>query len=307
MSGENLEKFKRKAPQLLVVSIIVIGILVVLVDTLEDTLIEGGGFSGTPLAPLLSTMVTLAQSATATVSSSGYLGVFLMMFLESSSLPIPSEVILPFAGYLVSLGQLNLWLVIAAATLAGMTGSLVDYYIGMKGIDLLTRRKTLAHVLFSKARIERAERWFNKYGPAAVLLSRLIPGFRTLVSFPAGAVKMPMARFITYTTAGCLVWNAFLIYAGDYVGANWREIAGMSHYVIIVFLAAILIALAMFLTSRRKKHQIEKSELFHRAESLDASPNKYTVSTRFCVQLSDNQCPCDNNVHQWLAISLTIG
>jgi membrane protein DedA with SNARE-associated domain len=253
MFARNLKMLKGKVPQLLIASTVAVVIFIVFVDTLEDALIEGGEFSSTPLAPLLDAIVMLAQDATATVSSWGYSGIFLLMFLESSSLPIPSEVILPFAGYLVSLGQLNLWLAIVVSTFAGITGSLVDYYIGMKGMDLLTRRKALTDALLSKARIETAERWFNKYGSAAVLLSRLIPGFRTMISFPAGAVKMPLAKFIIYTTAGCLVWSALLIYVGDYVGANWREIAGISHYIIIGFLTAMFIALVVFLIRRRRK------------------------------------------------------
>ncbi|MGB9740380.1 MAG: DedA family protein [Candidatus Bathyarchaeales archaeon] len=173
------------------------------------------------------------------------------MLLESSSLPIPSEVILPFSGYLVFKGQLNLLLTILVATLAGTAGSLVDYYIGMKGMDMLARRKTLSNVLFRRARVEVAERWFNKHGFAMVFLNRFIPGFRTLVSFPAGAVKMPLLKFIAYTTAGCLVWSAFLIYLGEYMGANWRIVAGISHYLIIGSLAAFLMVFVIFLIRRR--------------------------------------------------------
>jgi membrane protein DedA with SNARE-associated domain len=134
------------------------------------------------------------------------------MLLESSSLPIPSEVILPFAGYLISQGQLNLWTTILIATLAGLTGSLIDYHIGLKGMNLPVRRRILSRLLFSEAHLEKAERWFKRYGVLAVFLSRMVPGFRTLVSFPAGAVKMQLLKFIVYTTAGCLAWNTVLIY-----------------------------------------------------------------------------------------------
>lgn len=97
-----------------------------------------------------------------------------------------------------------------------------------------------------------AERWFNKYGAPVVFLSRVVPGFRTLISFPAGAVKMPLSKFITYTTAGCLVWDIILIYIGVYVGANWREAAGVAHYLIILAAIALLIVFALFLIRRRK-------------------------------------------------------
>jgi len=225
----------------------------VFLDTVEDTLIEGGSFAGTPLAMIANVIVTFTQRITATVSSWGYAGIFLLMLLEASSLPVPSEVILPFSGYLVSQGLLNVWITIGVSTLAGITGSLIDYYIGMKGTDLLARRKVLDRMLFNKGRLETAGRWFNKYGSLAIFLSRMIPGFRTLVSFPAGAVKMSLRKFAAYTTAGCLVWNAVLIYIGVYLGSNWREVAGVSRYLIIAVFAAILIVLVLFLIRRRKR------------------------------------------------------
>jgi membrane protein DedA with SNARE-associated domain len=138
------------------------------------------------------------------------------------------------------------------STLAGITGSLVDYYVGMSGMRLLAQRKTLEKLLFSEKRLKTAENWFNKHGASVVFLSRLVPGFRTLVSFPAGAVRMPLAEFIAYTTAGCAVWNGFLTYAGFYVGKNWPEIAGASHYVIIAALA-VFIAVAMYLIIRGRQ------------------------------------------------------
>ena len=252
MSRRRFERLRRKAPQLLVLAIVAILIAFIVLDTLEDTLIEGAKFSGTPVAMLLNSIIAFTRDITATVSSWGYAGIFLLMLLESSSLPIPSEVVLPFAGYLVTLGQLSLWPVILVSTLAGITGSLIDYYIGMRGMRLLTQRKTLEKLFFSEARLQTAESWFNKHGAPIVFLSRLVPGFRTLVSFPAGAVKMRLPKFIVYTIAGCAIWNTFLTYAGFYVGKNWQEIAGASHYVIIVALAVFLIALAAYLMRRKK-------------------------------------------------------
>lgn len=254
MPRQSLRKLKQKTPILLVASIIIIVVLVLVADTLEDVLIEGSGFSGTPFAPLLNAIVTFVQGTTATVSSWGYYGVFLLMFLESTSLPIPSEIILPFAGYLVSLGQLNLLLTIVVSTVAGTIGSLVDFYIGMKGMDLIIRRRPLTNVLFSKTRMEMVESWFKKYGSMTVFVSRLIPGFRTLISFPAGALRMSLTKFLVYTTAGCLIWNSLLIYLGYYLGSKWREVAGISRYLIIAFLIVALILLAVFLINRRKTH-----------------------------------------------------
>jgi membrane protein DedA with SNARE-associated domain len=266
------EKLREKAPQLLVLAIAAVLIVIVLLDTLEDTLIEGGTFTSTPLAMLLNTIVMFTRDVTVTVSSWGYGGIFLFMLLESSSLPIPSEVVLPFAGYLVSLGQLNLLPVILVSTLAGITGSLVDYYVGLRGMRVLAQRKTLGKFFFSETRLKTAENWFNKYGALVVFLSRLVPGFRTLVSFPAGALKMPLLKFTAYTTAGCALWNSFLTYAGLYVGKNWPEIAGASHYVIIAAVA-IFIAVATYLIVRRR--QTQTTSALHFNSTLSASLASY--------------------------------
>jgi membrane protein DedA with SNARE-associated domain len=247
------ERLKGKAAQLLAIALVAFVIAIILLDTLEDTLIDGSPFGSTPFTTLLNAVTMFTENVTAAVSSWGYAGIFMLMLLEASSLPIPSEIILPFSGYLVSLGLLNPLLVIFVATLAGIAGSLIDYYIGMKGIDLLTRRKTLSSLLFSEARLATVEEWFNKYGATVVFFSRLAPAFRTLVSFPAGAVKMRLPKFVAYTTTGCLVWNTFLIYTGVYVGANWREVANISHYLLVGLLVAIVGIVSAFLVRRKRK------------------------------------------------------
>jgi hypothetical protein len=122
-------KLRDKSQQLLVLTIIAIVVAIILLDTLEDTLIEGGAFTGTPLAVLLNAIVAFTQNVTATVQSRGYAGLFALMALESSSLPIPSEVMLPFAGYLVSQGLLDFWVTVLVSTLASLAGSLVDYML----------------------------------------------------------------------------------------------------------------------------------------------------------------------------------
>lgn len=253
MASYSNHKLREKSPQLLVLTIIAIVVAIILLGTLKDTLIEGGTFTGTPLASLLNAIVAFTQNITVAVQSWSYAGLFALMALESSSLPIPSEVILPFAGYLVSQGLLNFWLAISVSTLAGIAGSLIDYYIGLKGLSVLAKRNTLRGLLYNKGRMETAERWFEKYGAPTVFLSRLVPGFRTLISFPAGAVKMPLSKFIAYTTAGCVAWNALLIYIGLYLGANWREVASTAHYLIIGSLAAILMVFVLFFFRRKER------------------------------------------------------
>jgi membrane protein DedA with SNARE-associated domain len=246
----NLQGIRRKAPQIIVIVIALAIIVYVLVEILEDIFVEGIPIT---VNPIVAFIVSLTQNATATVSGWGYWGVFVLMLLESSSLPIPSEVILPFAGYLVSAGQLNFWVAVAVATVAGVLGSLVDYYIGLRGGSFLNKRRILGRVIFSKSQLEVAAGWFSRYGAMAVFACRLIPGFRTIVSFPAGAVKMPLAKFVIFTTAGCLLWNGLLIYLGYFLGSRWQQVAGISHYIIMAAVVALAFAFVAFLVWRRNR------------------------------------------------------
>jgi len=177
------------------------------------------------------------------------------MLLEASSLPVPSEVVLPFTGYLISTGlnNLNFELAVLAATAAAIAGSLIDYYIGQKGIQILAKHRILGKVLFSETQLQIAATWFTKYGSLMVFIARLIPGLRTIISFPAGAVKMQMAKFLAFTIAGCLIWNTVLIYVGYYLGKNWHEVAAFSQYLTIAVAAALLALAIAYLIRRRHR------------------------------------------------------
>lgn len=258
VSNQNLEKLRRKAPQLIVVAFAIIVVVYFVLDFLEDVVIEGGPITS---EPIISIILSITRGVTATVQAWGYSGIFVLMLLESSSLPIPSEVILPFAGYLISRGQLDLWITLTLATIAGIAGSLVDYYIGLKGVQSLIQHKILGKVLLSTNQLEVAEKWFLRNGNLMVFISRLIPGFRTTFSFPAGATKMPLKKFIAFTTAGCLLWNVILIYLGWYLGKNWTQVAGISRYLIIAAVAAIVIIVVVYIVKRRQtKKQALKNQ-----------------------------------------------
>lgn len=251
-SNQRREKLRRKAPQLIVAAIIIAVAVFIAVELLEDVLIEG-----TPIAsnPVVSAIISFTSNVTATVASWGYVGIFVLMLLESSSLPVPSEVVLPFAGYLISTGQynLNFGLAVLVATAAAIAGSLIDYVIGWKGMQALAEHRVLGRVLFSTAQLEIAGGWFKKYGSFVVFIARLIPGLRTFISFPAGAAKMPLAKFVAFTAAGCLLWNGILVYVGYYLGANWKAVAGVSQYIIIGVIAAFVALVAVYLVVRRKR------------------------------------------------------
>ena len=227
---------KRKAPQIVIIAIAIILCVYVLIEVLVDTLVKG--------VPI---------SFTITVSSWGYSGVFFLMLLEASSLPIPSEAVLPFAGYLVSTGHLDFWITLIVATVAALAGSLIDYFIGLKGVEVLTKYRLLGRAIFSENQIKIAAGYFSKYGSTMVFVGRLIPVVRTLISFPAGAVKMPLAKFLSYTLAGCLIWNSLLIYVGYYLGRNWGEVADVSHYIIIGVVATAAVLFIIYLVRRRKR------------------------------------------------------
>jgi membrane protein DedA with SNARE-associated domain len=242
---------RRKTPQIIALTIIIILAVYISFEFLEDVFIEGTSLTS---GPLVSAIMSFTRDVKNTVASWGYSGIFGLMVLESSSLPVPSEVILPFSGYLVSIGQLNFWVTVAVATVAAIIGSLIDYYIGLKGVEALAKRRVLGRFLFSKDQLALASRWFDKYGAIIIFLARLIPGIRTLISFPAGAAKMPMAKFLVFTVAGCLLWNSVLIYVGYYLGKNWTEVADISHYIIIAVIAAsVALAVAYLIVRNRRR------------------------------------------------------
>jgi membrane protein DedA with SNARE-associated domain len=162
----------------------------------------------------------------------GYVGLAAAMAIESAMVPLPSELILPFAGFLVSdpsateplTGQpWNFWIAVVVATIGNTLGSLVAYAIGLYGGRPFLERYG-RYLLIRPHEIEVADEFFRKYGAATVFFGRLLPIVRTFISFPAGVTRMPVGKFILYSTAGALPWSIALVYAGMQLGANWVEI-----------------------------------------------------------------------------------
>lgn len=254
-SVESPERLRKKAPQIIAVAIALIIALYFIIDFLDDVVLQGAPMSS---EPIISLILSISRGVTTTVQTFGYPGIFTLMFLETSSIPIPSEVILPFAGYLCFQGSLNVWIVLVVATIAGIFGSLIDYYIGLKGMEALTKHKIMGKFVMSATQIEVAQKWFDKYGSFMVFISRLIPGFRTTLSFPAGAAKMNLPKFLTFTTAGCLLWNATLIYLGWYLGKDWTIVAGVSRYLLVVAIIAVVVTVGVYLAVKRKRNGIKQ-------------------------------------------------
>jgi membrane protein DedA with SNARE-associated domain len=240
---------KRKATKIIIAAVIIIVAGYLVFEILTDVIVGSPWTSG----PVIGAIVSFTHDVTDTISSWGYLGLFLLMLLESSSFPIPSEIVLPFAGYMASVTQLDLTLTILCATFAGVLGSLIDYYIGKKGVSILEKNKILGRIVFSPEQLATASNWFNKYGSTMVFFGRLVPGLRTFISFPAGAVKMSIVKFVILTAAGCLIWNSILVYVGYYLGHNWMEVAGVSHYLILGVIAVVVVAGVWWLIRRNRR------------------------------------------------------
>ncbi|HEV7397643.1 MAG TPA: DedA family protein [Pyrinomonadaceae bacterium] len=158
----------------------------------------------------------------ATIGAMGYWGVVLLMAIESACIPLPSEIIMPFAGYLVSKGQMNIWWVGVAGAIGCVVGSLVAYWVGMYGGRPLIE-KYGRYVLVSRQDLELADRLFNRYGEAIIFTSRLLPAIRTFIAFPAGVARMKLSKFIVYTFAGSLPWCLGLAYVGQKLGEQWNK------------------------------------------------------------------------------------
>jgi membrane protein DedA with SNARE-associated domain len=162
----------------------------------------------------------------------GYLGVMLAMGIESAMIPLPSELILPFAGFMISdptqiepltHGRWDFWIVVVVATLGNTLGSLIAYAIGAYGGRPFLQRYG-RYLLIRPHEIEIADRFFRDHGNITVFVGRLLPIVRTFISFPAGVTRMPLGRFIAYSTAGAVPWSITLVYAGTQLGAHWVDI-----------------------------------------------------------------------------------
>jgi membrane protein DedA with SNARE-associated domain len=192
------------------------------------------------------------------IAQLGYTGIFFLMILESAMIPIPSEIIMPFSGFLSSTGRLDPFLVTLSGSLGNLVGSVLTYYLGIKaGRKFIL--KYGKYILLKKEHLETTENLFKKYGDRISFAGRLLPGIRTYVSLPAGIGKTNFTKFVTYTFAGSLLWNFMLTYIGMSLGSNWKNI---DKYSIYLDLAALL-AIAGFITwfvynTKRKSKAITK-------------------------------------------------
>ncbi len=195
------------------------------------------------------------------ISIGGYFGVFILMALESMIAPVPSEVVMPFAGYLVLQGRFSFWTVLLASSLGSIFGSFLSYYIGLYGGRPLVM-KFGKYLLLEEEHLDWTEKWFKKQGEKTILISRFIPVVRHLISIPAGLARMPLRKFLVYTFIGAGIWNFILLYAGLKLGTQWDRIHQFSSQLDIIFVAAVAAFLAYFIWKhhKRRKNEFKKNK-----------------------------------------------
>ncbi len=185
------------------------------------------------------------------------------MVMESATLPIPSEVVLPFAGYLVYQGSMNFWLAVIAASIGSLLGTLIDYFIGLYlGRAVILRYGKYVHL--NERNLATTERWFNKFGEITVLFARFVPLIRTLVAFPAGIAEMKIWKFLVFSAVGIFVWDTTLIYLGLLAGQNSSQIisALSRDFTIIeaIVLVVAIVVIAFVIQRHRTKTKKEQAK-----------------------------------------------
>ena len=193
----------------------------------------------------------LVEYIVAGISVGGYFGLFLLMALESMIAPVPSEVVMPFAGYLVLQGKFDFLLALLASSLGSIFGSILSYYIGVYGGRPFVL-KFGKYLLLEEEHLKWTEKWFKRQGDKTIFISRFIPVVRHLISIPAGIARMSLQKFVIYTFIGATMWNLILLYAGFKLGEHWDKIHEFSRELDIIFVIAVVLFLAYFIWKHHK-------------------------------------------------------
>jgi membrane protein DedA with SNARE-associated domain len=194
----------------------------------------------------------IATYATSLIEKTGYMSVFILMTMESMVFPVPSEAVMPFAGFLIEQGTFTFQGVLFVSTLGSIFGSLISYYIGYFG-GMPFVKKFGKYALLDMEELEATERFFKKRGELTIFICRLIPVVRHLISIPAGTGKMNIWKFSIFTILGAGIWNAFLAYVGYVLKSNWDEVMKYSHIIDIVVVIFLLGIVALYVYRHMKK------------------------------------------------------
>lgn len=182
----------------------------------------------------------------------GYVAVAILMALENACIPIPSELILGFAGFLIYMNEMTFTGATIAGMIGGMVGSIITYYIGSIGGKEFVE-KYGKYLFMKKSHVDYAQNWFDKYGIKAVFFSRLLPVVRTFISLPAGFARVNFSKFVIYTFWGSLPWTILILYLGYALGNNWEELLAIGHEASLVVVIAIIIIIAIWYYRYKKK------------------------------------------------------
>lgn len=199
----------------------------------------------------------MAEWVARTMEALGYWGIGLLMFLENLFPPIPSELIMPLAGFTVAQGRMQFLPAVVAGVLGTVLGAVLWYQIGQSVSEQRLVRLANRYgkwLAISGQDVQRAIAWFNRYGKRAVFFGRLVPGVRTLISIPAGLARMSLIPFLLYSTAGTLIWTLLLTYMGFLLGSNYAQVEQYLGPVSKLVLAGLAIALGVWLWRRKKFH-----------------------------------------------------
>lgn len=186
------------------------------------------------------------------MESYGYIAMFVAMALENANIPIPSEVVLGFAGFLISQQIFSFWTTFAVACVAGFVGSVISYWLGSYGGRPLLL-KYGKYIFFNERKFRMAEDLFNKYGGIAVIICRCLPGVRTFISFPAGVARYPFWKFAIFTVIGTIPWTLLLVWAGSLLGSHWRDLIQYNHIFLMAVIAVCVVATVVFVWHRRRR------------------------------------------------------
>lgn len=193
------------------------------------------------------------------IGSLGAVGVALLVAMESIIPPIPSEVVLAMAGYLAAEGRFPVVLIVLAATAGSLIGALVLYWLGAALGEERLKRWLDRIPLVDREDLEKADRWFERHGRWAVLVGRLVPVVRSLVSVPAGAERMPLGEFVLLTTIGSGVWNALIVGLGYALGSRWQEVDRYSHWFNYAILAAFVLMTVSWVVKKVRRRRARQS------------------------------------------------
>jgi membrane protein DedA with SNARE-associated domain len=202
-------------------------------------------------------LADLAQWLVQNILDMGYLGIFLLMMIESSFIPFPSEVVLIPAGYLAQQGEMNIFAIFFAAILGSLSGAFINYF----GALLIGRRLLLRfgkYIFISNSAMEKMDAFFQKHGPISTFTGRLIPGIRQLISIPAGLSKMPLISFSIYTALGAGIWSIVLIALGYILGENKELITEYLHQITLTVLGMLVVLVFVYI--RRLKTEVVKND-----------------------------------------------